>query len=166
MSGSLEVWQRETVSGITLHMNCDGRDCADAVLLWHTADPSHMATDLGSGLERLLWLLSPVSWAGTVFGADAERVDIDVLDAIRTAVLLVMAGIRSSGDGAGGALRRVAHRIPVKMAVSGLGRLVRAQRMYWTDVGMSGPVWPQVTEVVEGTVLRLASWPYANNSSL
>ncbi|MGH3757721.1 hypothetical protein [Actinophytocola sp.] len=93
------MWQRETVSGVTLHMSCNGVGFADAVLLWHTTDPRYMATDLGSGLERLRWLLSPVSWAETTFGIDAEHVDVDVLDAVRTATLLIMAGVRPSGHG-------------------------------------------------------------------
>ncbi len=159
IAGSLHIWQRGTVSGITLHMSCDGIGFADAVLLWHTADPRRLATDLGSGLERLRWLLSPLSWAETVFGADAERFDVDVLDAVRTATLLIMAGTRKNGSGAG-SVRRVARRIPVTLAASGLGRLVRAQRTYWTEIGMAGTPWPQVAEILEAEVLtRRAARP-------
>lgn len=134
-------------------MSCDGIGLADAVLLWHTANPSCLATDLGSGLERLRWLLSPQSWAETVFEADAERFDVDMLDAVRTATLLIMSGVRPGAHGAGGAVRRVARRIPVTVAASGLGRLVRAQRTYWNEIGMVGPPWPQVAEILEVEVL-------------
>lgn len=151
ITGDLEVWQRATVSGLTLHMSCNGLGFADAVLLWHTADPSHMATDLGSGLERLRWLQSARPWAQTVFGPEAARFDVDVLDAIRTGTLLVMAGVQPGGHG--GALRRVVRQIPAKMAASGLGRLVRAQRAHWTEVGMAGPPWPQAAEALEAEVL-------------
>jgi hypothetical protein len=106
ITGNLTVWQRQMVSGITLHMSCDGISFADAVMLWHTSNPRRLATDLGSGLERLRWLLSSATWAETTFGTHAERFDVDVLDAVRTATLLIMAGIRPGGHGAGSALRR------------------------------------------------------------
>lgn len=157
IAGSLSVWQRATVGGITLHMSCDGLGFADAVLLWHTANRRYLATDLGSGLERLRWLLSPLPWAETVFGADAEHFDTELLDAIRTATLLTMAGIRPSGRGVGGTVRRVARRIPITLAAGGLGRLVRSQRAYWTTFGVAGPPWPQLTEILEAEVLTRAA---------
>jgi hypothetical protein len=159
IAGSLAVWERQTVRGLTLHIECDGTGFADAVLLRNASEPSRMATDLGSGLERLRWLLSPTTWAETVFGGEAQRFDVDMLDAVRTATLLVMAGIRPSARGAGGALRRVALRIPEEMAASGLGRLVRVQRRYWTEVGMAGGPWPQVSEVIEATALTMSTRP-------
>lgn len=155
--GDLTVWQRATVCGITLHLSCDGIGFADAVLLWHSGHPNRLATDLGSGLERLRWLLSPRSWAETTFGADAKQVDIDVLDAVRTATLLTMAGLRPGDHGADGAVRRVTRRIPAALATTGLGRLIRTQRLYWCEVGMTGPPWPQIAQIIEADVLRQAA---------
>lgn len=157
IAGDLDVWSRGPVSGLTLHITADGVGFADSVLLWHTTDPTHMATDLGSGLERLRWLLSGRPWAETVFGEPSRRFSTDLLDAIRAGTLLAMAGIRPTASGSGGAMRRVAQRIPVEMAASGLGRLVAAQRRYWADAGMSGPGWPQLADVLEREVLRQAS---------
>jgi len=153
--GDLTPWQRDRVSGLTLFVDCDGLGTSDAVLLWNTASPGHMATDIGSGLERLRWLLSPDSWSQTVFGDDAQLWPVDVLDAIRTATLLVMNGIRASSRGPGSAIQRVLHRVPRSMAAAGLGRLVRAQRAYWVAAGATGPGWPSVTTVIEDSVLAL-----------
>ncbi len=154
--GDLNVWHRGTVSGITLFVSCDGVTFADAVLLWHTAKPENMATDIGSGLERLRWLLSSRSWAETVFGHAADWWTVDLLDALRSATLLVMAGIRPASSGAGSSLRRVLRPVPPTMAAAGLGRVVRAQRAYWADIGMAGPSWPHISTVIEDEILMSA----------
>jgi hypothetical protein len=51
--GDTTPWQRREVEGITLHIRHLDLPIGDLVLLWNTGDPSFMATDLGSGLERL-----------------------------------------------------------------------------------------------------------------
>lgn len=156
LSGDLTVWHRGPVSGITLFFSCDGAVFADAVLLWHTARPECLATDIGSGAERLAWILSRDSWATTVFGQAAADFGVDVADAVRTATLLVMAGIRPEATGPGSALRRVLRSIPATMAAAGLGRIVRAQRAYWAAVGMAGPGWPDIATAIEDEVLSTA----------
>ncbi|MBM7771205.1 hypothetical protein JOD54_001409 [Actinokineospora baliensis] len=154
--GELRTWSRGPVSGLTLFCDCDGIGVSDAVLLWNTASPDHMATDIGSGLERLSWLVTGSEWAHTVFGEDADMWSTDVLDAVRTATLMTMSSIRPSGRGPGGALRRVLDRIPPAMAAAGLGRLVRSQRRYWTTVGVTGPPWPNLSTAIEDGVLARA----------
>ena len=151
--GDVEVWQRGLVSGITLFCDCDGRAVSDAVLLWHTADPSRMASDIGSGLERLRWLLSSRSWAETTFGPVTQYCSVDVLDAVRAATFLVMSGVRPGRQGAGYSLRRLLQRIPPSVAAAGLGRLVRQQRGYWAQIGVTGSEWPQVSMTIEDGVL-------------
>ncbi|MEV6602810.1 hypothetical protein [Kutzneria sp. NPDC051319] len=165
IQGDLVCWQRGPVSGITWFITCDSAVFADAVLLWHNDNPLSMATDIGSGLERIRWILSRANWAETTFGPAARRFDTELLDAVRTATLLVMAGIRPSASGTGSALRRVLRSIPSDMAAAGLGRLVRAQRAYWTAIGMTGPDWPQLATLVEDEVLAMtATRPtYARN---
>lgn len=154
--GDLTVWHRGPVSGITMFCDCDGARVSDAVLLWHTADRSRLATDIGSGLERLRWLLSQHSWAEITFGGSAREWPTDLLDAVRTATLLVMTGIRPGPRGAGYGLRRVLSRIPAPLARSGLGRLVRLQRVYWSALGVTGPEWPQLSTLIEDGVRALA----------
>lgn len=156
ITGRLETWDRSSVSGITLHIAADGVGFADAVLLWHSVNPSFMATDLGTGLERILWLESGSEWGQTVFGHLAAQFDLDLLDAVRTATLLTMAGIRPSSRGAGAGLRRICQRIPAEIASSGLGRLVATQRTYWAEMGLAGAPWPQLANVIEDEVLRTA----------
>lgn len=157
IGGQLNVWRRGRVSGITLFLTCDGIAFADAVLLWHTGSTDHLATDLGSGLERIRWLLAQHDWAETVFGDVSHRWSLDLLDSIRTATLMVMAGIRPSSRGAGAALRRVLRPVPSEMAAAGLGRLVRAQRAYWTQAGMTGISWPHIATIIENEVLASRS---------
>ncbi len=164
--GDLSVWERGPVSGITLFLTCDGIGFADAVLLWHSSRPEFMASDIGSGLERLCWLTSPKPWAETVFGPFVEWWEIDLLDAVRTATLLVMAGILPGPHGAGSALRRVLRQVRPEMAVAGLGRIVRAQRAYWIETGVTGPAWPHLTTVIENEILTVAGRSgHANNMS-
>jgi hypothetical protein len=165
IGGDLAVWQRGPVSGITLFCECDGTGISDAVLLWHTADPRYLASDIGSGLERLRWLLSRQSWATTTFGDSARYWSADLLDAVRTATLLAMSGIRSGPRGAGYGLRRVLGRIPASMAASGLGRLVRQQHGYWSALGVTGPDWPHVSSAIEDGVLALDRPTQANRRS-
>jgi hypothetical protein len=155
----LTPWRRGPVSGITIFIDCDGTSFSDAVLLWNTANPAHLATDIGSGLERLCWLLSPDPWHQTVFGDDSRLWPGDVLDSIRTATLLVMNGIRPSSRGPGLALRRVLCRVPQPMAAAGLGRLVRTQRSYWATTGVTGSTWPSIATVIEDGVLALPCQP-------
>lgn len=151
--GDLSVWQRGSVSGVTLFCDCDGVGFSDAVLLWHTDEPGRMATDIGSGLERLRWLLSAGSWRSAAFGDAPARCSTDTLDAVRTATLMVMNGIAPSGRGPRHALHRVLRRIPPELAAVGLGRLVRHQRAYWSAVGVPGPPWPVVATAIEDGVL-------------
>ena len=163
--GDLAVWHRGPVSGITMFCDCDGAGVSDAVLLWHTTQPGRLATDIGSGLERLRWLLSRHSWAETTFGEEGQYSSADLLDAVRTATLLAMNGIRPSARGAGYALRRVLGRIPAFMAASGLGRLVRQQHAYWSALGITGPDWPYLSMAIEDGVLAMTQPGQANRRS-
>jgi hypothetical protein len=152
--GCLEVWHRPPVAGLTLLIDCDGRSLGDAVLLWNDSDSSFMATDLGSGLERLSWYLSGEAWPRSAFGQLADSHDVALLDATRTATLLIMGGIRSGHRGAGWALRSVAHLIDPRAASTGLSRLVREHHRYWSGLGVNGPSWPHVASYLEDEVLR------------
>lgn len=149
LHGDLEVWTRGTVAGITIAIDADGIGLGDAVLLWNRAKPEYMASDLGSGLERLRWLVTGQSWAISTFGDLATRSDWRTLDAVRTASLLAMSSVPTAPRGAGSALRRVLRRIPDDLAVGGVSRLIRAQHSYWDEIGVHGLLWPQVTESIE-----------------
>jgi len=152
--GCLEVWHRPPVAGLTLLVDCDGRGLGDAVLLWNASDPTFMATDLGSGLERLRWYLTGDTWPRSAFGHLADSHDTALLDATRTATLLIMGGIRAGHRGAGWALRTVAHSIDPCAASTGLSRLVREHHRYWSGLGVNGPPWPHVVSYLEDEVLR------------
>lgn len=152
--GSLETWHRPPVSGITLFIDADGRGLGDAVLLWNARQPQFMAADIGSGLERLRWYLSGDKWDAAVFGELAEHHDTAQLDAVRTAVLLLMARIRPTHRGPGAALRNVTKTIEPNDARTGLSRIVRTQCAYWRDLGVTGPQWPVITTLLENEVLR------------
>ncbi|MDV9188675.1 hypothetical protein R6L23_10680 [Streptomyces sp. SR27] len=154
VTGALEVWHRPPVAGITLFLSCDGEVIGDAVLLWHADTPAFMATDLGSGVENLRWRLGGQSWPRAAFGELAEWYDPGILDASRTATLLLMSGIRPAARGAGHSLRLLARAIPPGLAASGLGRLVRHHHDYWTGFGVTGAPWPHLATCLEEEVLR------------
>jgi hypothetical protein len=125
-----------------------------------------MATDIGSGLERLRWCLGAPSWAEAAFGDLAKHHDLTLLDATRTAVLLLMSGIKPGPRGAGWALRSVAHGIDSKVAATGLGRIVREHHRYWDCLGLSGPPWPHTATQLEEEVLRHAGTRHVSTSRL
>lgn len=153
LHGDLDVWTRDTVAGITVAIDADGIGLGDAVLLWNRDKPQFMASDLGSGLERFRWLLTGQSWARSTFGDLATDWDWRVLDAVRAGTLLAMSGICPTPRGAGSAVRRVLRDVPKTVAAAGLGRLVRAQRTYWTSIGATGLEWHQVSHLLEDEAL-------------
>jgi hypothetical protein len=75
ISGRLTVWHREPVCGITLRIRHEDHVLGDAVLLWNQAEPAKLATDIGSGLERLRWLRSRCPWPETVHGSQVRYMD-------------------------------------------------------------------------------------------
>jgi hypothetical protein len=152
--GDLSVWSRGPVQGVTLHILHAGLPIGDAVLLWNREHPENLATDLGSGLERLRWTLDRRDWPTLVFGAAARSSDPDTLDAIRTATLLVGSGIRPSARGPGSAIRRVLRVVPAAAAATGLGRAVRDAHTYWSLAGPLSMPPVQVATVVETTCLQ------------
>jgi hypothetical protein len=44
--------------------------------------------------------------------------------------------------------------IPVEIAQAGLSQLVRAQRAYWVTLGMTGPPWPVITDLLETEIMN------------
>ncbi|MFI6958231.1 hypothetical protein ACIBJI_32780 [Nocardia sp. NPDC050408] len=62
MNADLDVWQRRQINGVTLHIVHAGTPIGDCVLRCNAKDPWHMATDLGSGLERIGWAPTRRDW--------------------------------------------------------------------------------------------------------
>ncbi len=60
--GQLRIWRRDPVAGITLRYRHAGLSLGDIVLVWNAADPTYLATDLGTGLERLRWVICREPW--------------------------------------------------------------------------------------------------------
>jgi len=83
--GVITPWRRREVQGITLRIRHGGLEIGDIVLLRNADRPSFMATDLGSGLERLRWAITRKPWVSVVYGSLAERADPAVLDIVRAA---------------------------------------------------------------------------------
>jgi hypothetical protein len=143
--GNLRVWQRGPVEGITLRYRHAGLELGDIVLLWNARDPSYMVADLGTGLERLRWIISRWAWLDVVHGRLAHVVDPDVLDALRTAVLLIGSGITPAAHGPGSAVRRLLRLIPQDIAPLGLSSAVREFHSYWALTMTDMSPWAEVT---------------------
>lgn len=155
--GTPDIWERGNVRGITLRFTYSGITIGDAVLLWNSAYPTHLASDTGFGLERIRWIQTGQSWAETAFGDHAHDWRPDVLDAVRTAALLIDVGVRPGPRGPAHTLAKLLDRIPRRIATAGLSRLVRDAYMYWeTSIRMNGS-WPATCQVMEETVLARAS---------
>jgi hypothetical protein len=146
--GSTAPWTRAQVSGITLHINHAELPIGDIVLLWNTADPSHLVTDLGSGLERLRWALVRHSWQQLIYDP-LDGTNSATLDAIRTATLIIGSGIRPGPRGRGGALRRLLRSVSTKDATLGVSRSVRQAHRFWSLTAQALSPWHDVTRQIE-----------------
>jgi hypothetical protein len=147
--GATTPWQRREIEGITLRIAHDGLEIGDIVLLWNASSPWLMATDLGSGLERLRWASTRDAWPLVVHGSLTERADPAVLDIIRAATLIAAQGIPPSDRGPGNALRRLARSIPAASAALGLSAAVRSAYAYWSLTSPLQLPWPEVCRVLE-----------------
>jgi hypothetical protein len=154
ITGRLTPWQRPPVAGITLRFRHDGLTLGDAVLLWNCEDPSWMATDIGFGMERLAWALTRRSWPETLYGDLAPHADVNVLDAVRTATLIVGSGIIPASRGPGSLVRRLLRQRADGRSSLGLSRLVRWAHGYWNHVTPLPVPWPHVCQVLEAEELR------------
>ncbi|OLT24562.1 hypothetical protein BJF83_24010 [Nocardiopsis sp. CNR-923] len=154
LSGDLRVWHRREVSGVTLRFHHAGVGLGDIVLLWNANNPRRMAVDLGSGLERLAWARTRQPWPDLVHGPLTDHADTDVLDAVRTATLLLGHGIAPASRGAGAAVRRLTQSVPPGTALFGLSSLCRAYHRYWETFAPIKLGWPQVTTLLEREVSR------------
>ncbi|WP_327679416.1 hypothetical protein [Kitasatospora sp. NBC_00458] len=153
--GRNAVWQRREVCGLTVHFRHLELPIGDIVLLWNAADPSCMAVDLGSGLERLAWARTRRPWRELAFGRFATAgVAADVLDAVRTATLLVGSGIAPAVRGAGGVLRRILSAVPADAAPLGVSALVRSSHAFWNLTSPMALPWPEVAFVIEREIHR------------
>jgi hypothetical protein len=150
--GSLRIWQRPPVEGITLRYRHAGQELGDIVLLWNAEDPSYMATDLGTGLERLRWIISRGSWLELVHGHQAKLADPDVLDAVRTLVLLIGSGIAPAARGPGNAIRRLLRLISSGAVSLGLINAVREFHNYWAPAASTLTTWPDVALRIERNI--------------
>lgn len=155
--GTLDIWARGNVRGITLHFTYAGTTIGDAVLLWNTERPRHMASDIGSGLERLRWVQTGRSWPEAAFGDHVGDWPLELLDAVRTATLLVEGGIRPGARAPSSALNRVLDQIPRQIATAGLGRLVRNAYVYWGEVARLRIPWPVTSQIIEEAVVDHAA---------
>ncbi|MFV2197467.1 hypothetical protein [Nocardiopsis sp. LOL_012] len=154
LSGDLRVWHRREVSGVTLRFHYAGVGLGDIVLLWNANDPRRMAVDLGSGLERLAWARTRRPWPELIHDKFAHHADTDVLDAVRTATLILGHGIAPASRGAGAAVRRLTRSIPTGTAPFGLSSLCRAYHRHWETFTPMRVGWPQVTTLLEREVSR------------
>lgn len=150
--GRVEVWRRRQVAGMTLMFNHLNLAIGDLVLLWNTENPGRMALDLGTGLERLAWARARRDWKEMVFGPFADAAPLSVLDAIRTATLLLGSGITPSARGAGGVARRVIANIPPGLIRLGASAIVRAFHQHWAASANLQVPWPLICSAMEEEV--------------
>jgi hypothetical protein len=162
LHGTPDVWTRGPVRGITLRFAYADTTIADAVLLWNTDRPENMASDIGSGLERLRWVQTGRNWPEAAFGDHANDWPLELLDAVRTATLLIDAGVRPGNRGASTALNRQLDQIPHKVAAAGRSRLVRDSYTYWGRVTQMHIPWPATSRIIEDAKSKRDSPTKAN----
>ncbi len=155
--GSLRVWRRRQVRGVTLRFRHLERTLGDINLLWNEERPQRLAVDLGSGLERLAWARSRGAWGDLVYGPLAGAAPIGTLDAIRTATLLLGHGIRPATSGAGGTSRRMIRVMEPESVRLGVDAMVRFSYRYWNLFGPLAVEWPAIASAIEGERLRAAA---------
>jgi hypothetical protein len=147
--GNLGVWRRGPVEGVTLRYRHAGLELGDIVLLWNAEDPSFVVTDLGTGLERLRWAITRWCWLDLIHGDLATWAAPDVLDALRTAVLLIGCGIVPAARGPGSAVNRILRLIMSDVARLGVSVAVRFFYDYWSLTAPTMSSWPEVVYRIE-----------------
>jgi hypothetical protein len=147
--GRLTVWSRREVQGITLRFRHADLPLGDIVLLWNAANPARMAVDLGTALERLAWARSRRPWRDLIFGRWAHTAPPNVLDALRTATLLLGNGITPAARGAGSITRRVLAAVSTDHSPFGFSAVIRAHHEFWSAIAAVPTSWPEVTRVLE-----------------
>ncbi|GLW01264.1 MULTISPECIES: hypothetical protein [Streptomyces] len=152
--GTVAPWRRREVAGITLHFRHLDLGLGDIVLLWNADDPTRMAVDLGTGLERLAWARTQQTWQELIYGRFAGAAPPTTLDAIRTATLLLGNGIYPAPHGAGGIARRVIGTIDSGAVCLGTSSVVREAYDYWSLFSVLRAPWPQIARAIEEEVCR------------
>lgn len=147
--GSLATWQRREVHGVTLRFRHLDFSLGDVVLLWNAEDPTRMAVDLGTGLERLACARSRANWHDLIYGCFVQAAPVGTLDAVRTATLLLACGIAPAARGADGIVRRVIGTIDRDCTRLGVSALVRFFYDYWVLCGSVSVPWPVVATEIE-----------------
>jgi hypothetical protein len=150
--GRLKVWHRRQVAGVTLMMRHLDLEIGDLVLLWNIENPQRMAIDLGTGLERLAWARTRQPWEELIHGSLAGAAPAPILDALRTATLLLGNGIMPAARGAGGVTRRILASIPSESIRLGVSAAVRSSHAYWTSVAKLPLTWPAVASAIEQNI--------------
>jgi hypothetical protein len=161
--GRLAVWRRRQVEGISLHFHHAQLPIGDIVLLWNASRPECMAVDLGTSLERLAWARTRACWSDLVFGSSATAAPTPVLDALRTATLLLGNGILPASRGAGSTTRRVLAAVPQLIARTGVSAVVRQNHAYWDLFAPLQNPWPEVARMAE---VEIAAGPPRHTAQL
>lgn len=146
--GRLTTWRRREVQGITLRFRHADLPLGDIVLLWNATNPARMAVDLGTALERLASSRSPLPWADLVFGPWAPTAPRNVLDALRTATLLLGNGIAPVARRRS-ITRRVLATVPLDHSPFGFSAVIRAYHEFWSAVAPLPVAWPETTRALE-----------------
>jgi len=152
LHGQLTVWRRRLVEGITLHFRHAQLPIGDIVLLWNASRPECMAVDLGTSLERLAWARTRAGWPDLIFGSSARTVPASVLDALRTATLLLGNGILPAGRGAA---------VPQSIASVGVSAVVRQNYAYWNLFAPLQNSWAEVVRMVEDEIIVVRPSPFS-----
>lgn len=153
--GDLSVWRRREVEGITLRFRHLDRTFGDQVLLWNAANPDRLAVDLGTGLEQLAWTRTDQSWEQLVFTDLMNAAPPPLLDAVRTATLLIGSGIRPASHGPGSITRRVLAPLRQKGVGLGVSAAVRRFDHFWSTVTTMSTPWPNIGSTIEDECARL-----------
>jgi len=155
IAGTLRTWTRREVGGITLRLVHGEMILGDAVLLWNTADPAFLASDIGSGLERIRWAVIRDEWTEVVYGRPlCATATAGTLDALRTATLIVGSGIAPAHRGPGSVARRLLRASATAVGTLGLSRVVRWAHDYWSLVCPLRLPWSEVCRIIETETYR------------
>lgn len=85
-------------------------------------------------------------WPQVIYSNLGLQVNNQILDAIRTATLIVGSGIRPAARGSGGAVRRLMRPLSIPL---GLSRVVRWAHGYWSSFRPLTVPWNEVCRVLD-----------------
>lgn len=130
-------WGTGDFNAIEIFIVYAGLELGDANymnIMLKNSDESIVISDIGLGLERILWAINKTTSYFDVISPHSFNVTEDMYDSVRTITLLVCCGVIGSNKGPGLQFRRIARKIyELNSALTNVRECVEYAHSYWIN---------------------------------